>query len=193
MIKPTANYKSLFLPVLLLFAMMVLDYFTPLCLAVGILYSAVVLVSLRESTRRIVVLSAIACFFIIINFMYFNIMMDDPHWTFLINRATSLIGLMATTLVAINYKKVVEKLLKERTNYSATFDDVIFANSHKVRRPLANIISLVELLNDNHTIEKDVKEMLPLLGQSAAELDAATREMTSAISSHKYISHLLFP
>lgn len=193
MTKSKSTYKYLWLPVVLLLTVMIIDYFTPLYVAVGVLYSAVILVSLRESKMRIMVLAIIATSFIVINFMYFNNIVEHPHWVFPINRLTSLIGLWVTTVIALNYKQVVDKLLKERTDYSETLEEIIFANSHKVRRPLANIVKLVELMKDEQASDKDIKEMLPLLGQSAAELEGVTREMTDAISSKDYNRELLSP
>lgn len=104
-----------------------------------------------------------------------------------------MIGLWITTIVAINYKKVVHKLLKERADYSAMLEELIFANSHKVRKPLANITKLVDLMEDQQISVEDLKEMLPLLAKSAAELEQVTREMTDAISHKDYNRDLLSP
>lgn len=193
MTKSKNTYKNLWLPVVLLLTVMIIDYFTPLYVAVGVLYSSVILVSLRESRIRIMVFAIIATSFIVINFLYFNNIVETTHWIFPINRLTSLIGLWVTTIIALNYKQVAGKLLKERTDYAETLEEIIFANSHKVRKPLANIVKLVELMEDEQTSENEIREMLPLLGQSAAELDEVTREMTDAISSKEYNRNLLSP
>jgi len=187
------NYRNLWLPLLLLFLVMVIDYFTPLYVAVGILYSPIILVSLKASRRRILTLAGIASLFIIINFLYFIAIADQPNWVFPVNRITSLIGLWVTAIVAINYKQVAEKRLKDRTDYTETLEQIIFINSHKVRKPLANIVKLAELMQDQQVSENDIREMLPLLSASAAELEEVTRKMTDAISSKDYNRDLLSP
>jgi len=187
------NYRNLWLPLLLLFLVMVIDYFTPLYVAAGILYSPIILVSLKASRRRILTLAGIASLFIIINFLYFISIADQLNWIFPVNRITSLIGLWVTTIVAINYKQVAEKRLKDRTDYTETLEQIIFINSHKVRKPLANIVKLAELMQDQQVSENDIREMLPLLSASAAELEEVTRKMTDAISSKDYNRDLLSP
>lgn len=187
------KYQNLWLPVFLLVIVLVIDYFTPLYVAVGILYSSIILVSLSASKKRILLLAVLASFFIVINFIYFSSRETHMNWIFPVNRMTSLIGLWITTIIAINYKKVVGKMLKERADYSAMLEEIIFTNSHKIRKPLANIVKLVDLMEDKQISVEDIKEMLPMLERSAAELDEVTKEMTDSISSKAYNRDLLSP
>lgn len=190
---PKDRYKNVWLPLFLLVVVLLIDYFTPLHIAVGILYSSTILVSLKASKRRIIGLAIVASIFIIANFIYFSSLESQMNWVFPVNRLTSLIGLWITTFIAINFKKVSERLLKERTDYSAMLEELIFANSHKVRKPLANIVKLVDLMEEENISVEDLKEMLPLLAHSAAELEVVTREMTDSISRKEYNQDLLSP
>lgn len=178
MIKSVEKSKYLLLAIFLLLLVCVLDYFTPLDVAVGILYTSIILVALRESRKTIFLLATIATLLIMINFLYFNALATVSHWVFPVNRLISIIGLWVTTTIALNYKSVQEKLLKERIEYTETLEEVLFVTSHRVRNPVANIVKIVEMMGNDHISVKNLKEMIPFLGKSAEELDTVVKDMT---------------
>lgn len=176
MIKSVKKSKHLLLAIFCLLLVCVLDYFTPLDVAVGVLYTSIILVALRETKKTILFLTIISTLLIIINFLYFNV--TTTHWVFPINRLISIIELWVTTAVALNYKSIQEKLLKEKIEYTETLEEVIFVTSYRVRNPVANIVKIVEIMGDDHISVKNLKEMIPFLGKSAEELDTAIKDMT---------------
>jgi len=178
MIKSVEKSKYLLLAIFCLLFVCVLDYFTPLDVAIGILYTSIILIVLRETKKTILLLTIIATLLIIINFVYFNAIATFSHWVFPVNRLISIIGLWVTTTVALNYKILQEKLLKERIEYTETLEEVIFVTSHRVRNPVANIVKIVEIMGDDHISVKNLKEMIPFLGKSAEELDTVIKDMT---------------
>ncbi len=52
-----------------------------------------------------------------------------------------------------------------------TLEEYAFIISHNIRRPLANILGLTELLNTSETKESSTNEVITKLKQSAEELD----------------------
>jgi len=59
--------------------------------------------------------------------------------------------------------------------------DIAFIQSHEVRRPLANILGVIEVLNNNNTVNN--KEILDHLIQSANELDTQIRSIVQKTNS----------
>ncbi|WP_129714853.1 histidine kinase dimerization/phospho-acceptor domain-containing protein [Pedobacter sp. SYP-B3415] len=60
---------------------------------------------------------------------------------------------------------------------SSQLDEIGFIQSHKVRKPLANILALSDLLSENSSSSEQA-EFLKLLRQSAGELDQVIREIS---------------
>lgn len=178
MVKSAQKSKYPIFGMFCLLLVCILDYFTPLDVAVGILYTSLILFSLRETKKTILLLSTIATLLIIINFLYFNAISNTSHWVFPVNRLISIIGLWVTTTVALNYKNLQESLLKERVAYTETLEEVLFVTSHRVKKPVANIIKIVEIMEDDHISVRNLKEMVPFLNQSAEELNAVVKDMT---------------
>lgn len=84
--------------------------------------------------------------------------------------ATRMIGSMQDITEKVNHIQAIEiqnKRLKE----------ISWIQSHKVRGPLARILSLISLLEDNQTDLSEVKELVPLLKLSAEELDHVLKDI----------------
>ena len=67
---------------------------------------------------------------------------------------------------------LVQEKLKQQ---NATLRDIAFIQSHEIRRPLANILGVIEVLNNNKTIAN--QDILDHLIQSANELDVQIRSI----------------
>ena len=67
---------------------------------------------------------------------------------------------------------LVQEKLKQQ---NATLRDIAFIQSHEIRRPLANILGVIEVLNNNKTIAN--QDILDHLIQSANELDIQIRSI----------------
>lgn len=178
MIKSVETSKSLLFAIFCLLFVCILDYLTPLDVAIGILYTSTILVALGESRKIILLMTIIATLLIISNFIYFNAIAVASHWVFPVNRLISITGLWVTTTIALNYKGIQEKLLKERIEYTEALEEVLYITSHRVKNPVANIVKIVAVMGDDHISVKSLKEMIPFLGKSAEELNTVVKEMT---------------
>ena len=63
--------------------------------------------------------------------------------------------------------------------------DFAFVTSHELRRPLANIMGLVELFNYDDLSDKFNAEIIKKLEQSSNELDAVVHDMNQALHEHQ--------
>ncbi|MGZ3900740.1 MAG: hypothetical protein ACXVNM_07965 [Bacteroidia bacterium] len=70
--------------------------------------------------------------------------------------------------------QVIEKEIR-----AVELEKMIFMTSHKVRKPIVQILGLANVLDD--TIDKPVKlrEIVNYIKESALELDALTKELTA--------------
>jgi signal transduction histidine kinase len=60
--------------------------------------------------------------------------------------------------------------------------EIAHVNSHQVRKPLANILGLVAMLQNSKEEDGDQKELLKMLKESSEELDASLREIANKAS-----------
>lgn len=79
--------------------------------------------------------------------------------------------------IDITERKVAEQKLIEHTE---RLKEIAFLQSHEVRRPLSNILSIVELLQEESEFKENDKYsyLLNYLRQSAAELDDVVKKIT---------------
>lgn len=64
-----------------------------------------------------------------------------------------------------------------------TLEEYAFIISHNIRRPLANILGLTELLNASETKESNTNEIISKLKQSAEELDDLVKKSNKLLRS----------
>lgn len=82
----------------------------------------------------------------------------------------------------ITIRKEAE-LRKEQ--YIKTLEEMLFALSHKVRKPAANILGIADALQRNDLSERETKSFAPFLKSAADELDGYIHEMNAFISQHQ--------
>lgn len=195
MIESLQNSRHLMLAALCLLLVCILDYLTPLHTAggIGILYMASIPIIMQESKKAIIYMACLSTALIILNYIYFSSISDTSQWGFPINRVISVIGLWVATAIALDYKIVQNKLSNQTTSYTETLEEIIFITSHKVRNPVTNIVKIIELMDDEHLTEQNLKEMMLYLRKSAKDLESATREMTDNICDKEYNQEILSP
>ena len=70
---------------------------------------------------------------------------------------------------------------KDKEQYIGTLEEMISTLSHKVRRPVANILGIVTELSKSELSEEDRKKHMPYLKTSAEELDLYIHELNDLI------------
>lgn len=68
---------------------------------------------------------------------------------------------------------------KQTLAHTKQLRDIAWAQSHKVRAPLANIMGLVQLLSSSTGLSENESELLELLQHASMNLDAVVREIST--------------
>ncbi len=85
-------------------------------------------------------------------------------------------------LIGTNRNVTEDVLVQEKLkSQNKALRDIAFIQSHEVRRPLANILGVIEVLNYNNTVNN--KDILEHLIQSANELDTQIRSIVQKTNS----------
>ena len=85
-------------------------------------------------------------------------------------------------LIGTNRNVTEDVLVQEKLkSQNKALRDIAFIQSHEVRRPLANILGVIEVLNNNNTVSN--KDILDHLIQSANELDTQIRSIVKKTNS----------
>ncbi len=83
----------------------------------------------------------------------------------------------------ITLRKMAEN---NRIEYLQMLEELLFSLSHKIRKPVANIQAIVQILDgDDEISEADLKECLSYLNHSNQELDAYIHEMNNLLADKK--------
>jgi signal transduction histidine kinase len=86
----------------------------------------------------------------------------------------------AIDLIKINLE--LKKAQQYQKEYINGLEHLMFITSHKVRQPIANILGLSLLLEQEINSPNELKEYTNLILQSALVLDSFTQELTEYIS-----------
>jgi len=79
----------------------------------------------------------------------------------------------------------IEKAVQQQKEYIEGLEKMMFMTSHKLRSPIANILGVINHLEDITISDEEVEEMKGFLKQLALSLDHSTREMTTFIYNEK--------
>jgi two-component system, sensor histidine kinase LadS len=89
--------------------------------------------------------------------------------------------------------KSLEDKVKKRTQIlsyqNEKFKEYTFANSHKVRKPLANVLGLINLI-DEEDVPPIIHDYMKMLAQNAHELDDVIREMNTILDGVNFFTGL---
>ena len=61
-------------------------------------------------------------------------------------------------------------------------EEMMFMTHHKVRQPVANILGMVNLIEQYANSPDELKKIVDYMKQSALDLDAFTRELTTFVA-----------
>ena len=90
--------------------------------------------------------------------------------------------LMGTALNITGRKNAEEY----KAQYTQALEEMLFAVSHKFRKPVANLFGLINLLNNTELTEEKKKEYVPYLKSFADELDGYIRELNGFLQQKQF-------
>jgi PAS domain S-box-containing protein len=71
----------------------------------------------------------------------------------------------------------------QNANYIAQFEELAFKNSHHFRKPLTNIIGVIDLINGDSN-QTEINELLNIIKTEMNDLDSSSKELSSFINTH---------
>lgn len=89
----------------------------------------------------------------------------------------------AVELISVNDS--LEKSQGQQKEHIQGLEKMMFMISHNIRQPVAHILGLSNLLDNEKNISQETKQMLEFMKQSAQSLDGLTRELSIFIQEKK--------
>jgi PAS domain S-box-containing protein len=86
------------------------------------------------------------------------------------------------TVMDITARKKAEM---NRQEYTDALEEMLFSFSHKIRRPVASCLGLIDVLSSGKFSEKEIEQFIAYFKESAGELDSYTRELTGLLHQKK--------
>lgn len=71
----------------------------------------------------------------------------------------------------------------QNANYIAQFEELAFKNSHHFRKPLSNIIGVIDLIDDDSD-KAEIKELLGIIKSEINDLDSSSQELSLFINAN---------
>jgi signal transduction histidine kinase len=178
----TAPTKIRYLAATGLFAVFLINIVTPPDFVIDILYLCSIVLIFKQNTRTIIGFGLAACILIVVNALFFDTEVERSM-SLWINRGISVFAIVITTYIAAHYRKQTQAGIRREHQYLRALEAMLFMTSHQVRKPVANILGLVETMNNDcdHLLANDIHEFCIHLKSSANELDAFVKELNAFI------------
>jgi hypothetical protein len=137
-----------YLAAISLLAVFIVNISTPLVFNIDILYLCSIVLVFKQSTKTILCFSVAACALIIIHTLLFDASTKRSIllWT---NRLISLFAIFITSYIAIHYRKQTQVGALKQQRHVKVVETMLFMMSHQVRKPVANILGLIETADVN--------------------------------------------
>lgn len=158
----------------------IIDILVPLGVATGVLYLLCFWLVSNKSKPIIILFATIAALLTIVKLLIF--LSPETAYTVLVNRVITITVIVVVAALASRHRTLLEKLNKERKAYIRELEEMLEITSHKVRKPVATSLGLMELLEmEGQLSEDNLKKIIRLLKPNVMELDVFTKELTAFI------------
>ena len=182
MLAMTAPTKVRYLAAAGLVVVFIINIFTPPDFVIDMLYLCSIVLVFKQNTRTIIGFAMTACMLIVINALFFDIEIKRSM-SLWINRAISVLAIVITSYIAVHYRKQTRTGMHKERQYRIALESMLFMTSHKVRKPVANILGLIDTMNNDcgRLSADDIRELCLHLHSSANELDVFVMELNAFI------------
>ena len=162
-----------------LLAIFVADMLLPFGIAFGNLYIACILLVMREGRRKILILTAIACFCTLLKIaVYFN---GQTEYYFIVNRGTTVFALLVTATIATKLSLFQEKrrLLEELERKHKESEQFLYIASHDLNEPVRTIKIMAEMLDEKYApqLGSEGREFTSFIHNAAERMSALIRSL----------------
>lgn len=182
--KKILNLKSPILQgTVALLTVLIIDIFSPLGISVGILYLFCFFLICQQNKKTIIVFAVISIVLTIIKPLVFYSQITSFA---IYNRAITVFVLLIITLLALRHRKLADTIIEERKIYISELEKMLFMTSHRVRKPVASCLGLMNILENKQpmTVE-ELEKIVSHFKSSALELDEFTKELIAFIHNIK--------
>lgn len=179
----TYNNNIPFIAAIGLVGVFIINQLFPFILIGDLLYLGCVVLVFQQ-TRQIIVSFSIAAFLLIAAntiMNYFAGKINALEWA---NHILSLaLAVFIMVYIAVNERKLSRLARQKEQRYLQSLEEMLFMTSHKVRKPVANIIGLMDLLlDDNNTVPDDeLNVYFKYLHLAVFEVDDFLKELSTFI------------
>lgn len=178
----TYTYKIPYIAAVGLVAVFTINTLFPFILIGDLLYLACVVLVFQQ-TKQIIVGFSIAAFLLIAA----NIVMHDNagkistlEWA---NHILSLaLAIFIMVYIAVNERKQNQLAKRKEQRHLESLEEMLFMTSHKVRKPVANIMGLMTLMTDDNDLsEAELQTYFKYLNVAVMEVDDFLKELSTFI------------
>lgn len=162
----------------LLIIIFVTDLIVPFGIALGLLYSVCIFLTIRESRRSIILLTVLVTICTLIKFaVYFDL---ETEYYFIWNRVITVLTLWITAIIAVRFRILQDRqrLVAEIQRNAKETEQFIYIASHDLSEPLRTVKGMAKLLENRYGA---------VLGKEGMEfvhyIDNSTERMNSLIVS----------
>ncbi len=177
----TGLTRSIKYATLVLITVFLIDLFSPFRGTASALYLFCFFYICRESKRTIIVFASIILLFTIMTFI--TSYSSSNGDIVLFNKAITIFVIIITTICAIRYKKLYDRIDTDRNNYVKELGEMQFMVSHRMRKPITSYLGLMYIVESEKVLTQDeLKLIMKHIKLSALELDSFTNELTKFMS-----------
>ena len=177
----TFNYKIPYIAAICLVGVFIINTLFPFILIGDLLYLGCVVIVFQQ-TKQIIVGFSIAAFLLIAA----NVIMNNHagkigvlEWA---NHMLSLaLAVFIMVYIAVNERKQNQLAKQKEQRYLQSLEEMLFITSHKVRKPVANIIGLMTLItaDDSMPSANELEDYFKYLSVAVIEVDDFLKELSA--------------
>lgn len=157
-----------------------IDFFTPLGMAIGVLYLFSFLLVCSQNKKTIITFAIITSILTITKLLVFLNL--ETNYIVYVNRCITLGIIWIIAILTIRHRTLVEQINLEREAKIKELEEMLFITSHEVRRPIASCLGLMDIVESGKSLSQDeLWKIIKHLKSSALELDGFTKKLTKFI------------
>ncbi|MFV8392028.1 hypothetical protein [Flavobacterium sp. LB2P6] len=186
--KNKLNFKTL--ASLIIVILSILDFYTPLGTAIGVLYLIPMTMIIDQKKSTLYFFSFISTTLILFKFFYFQ--NQNTHISIYSDRIISVFALWIVTFILIKHKTQRNKTEKLIIEHNTSITGMLFKINHKIRHSVSQILGLTYTLLKLPIDSRDeMEELLNYIQDSTQKLDLQTKELIEFMIQEKQFDQSL--
>lgn len=147
--------------------------------AIGVLYIMPLTMLISHNRKMIITLASLTCLLLLADprLIYGHPGYDSIYT----DKLLSFVAIALTTFGILRYKKLHEKASQSKDEQVKKLEELLFATSQNVQKPVSNIHGL-SMIMKTETSEEEREWILRSMKESANELDQCSRQLTKYAS-----------